>query len=440
MRFFGREQEIADLRKVRELSRTFSRFTVVTGRRRVGKTQLLRMALDDGESPYVHLVITRKPEKVQCEAHQAEIERVLGLAIPYAVPRFSQLFEMVMKQSIHQPLTLVLDEFQEFDHVDPGLFGEIAAVWDRYHNEAKVNLVVCGSVNRLIFKIFFDDSEPLYGRSTGKLHLDPFKVSVLKDIFSEFHPNYANEDLLALWTITGGVARYVELLMEQGAFTQKEMLNCIFNGMSTFLDEGRTILSEEFGKDYGVYFSILAAVASGRTTYAEIKNEMDMEVGGYLTKLEKYGLLSKRQPLYDTSRTKGFVYQIDDCFFRFWFRFVYRNQALVELRNYSQLLELVGRDFTVFTGYALERYFYWKFIEEQNYVRMGGWWDRKGENEIDLLCERALDGAYDVYEVKRDAERFRRDVLNMKVVAFLDKNPSLKNRTFNLLGLSVADM
>ena len=157
MRFFGREQEIADLRKVRELSRTFSRFTVVTGRRRVGKTQLLRMALDDGESPYVHLVITRKPEKVQCEAHQAEIERVLGLAIPYAVPRFSQLFEMVMKQSIHQPLTLVLDEFQEFDHVDPGLFGEIAAVWDRYHNEAKVNLVVCGSVNRLIFKIFFDD-------------------------------------------------------------------------------------------------------------------------------------------------------------------------------------------------------------------------------------------------------------------------------------------
>ena len=78
MRFFGREQEIADLRKVRELSRTFSRFTVVTGRRRVGKTQLLRMALDDGESPYVHLVITRKPEKVQCEAHQAEIERVLG--------------------------------------------------------------------------------------------------------------------------------------------------------------------------------------------------------------------------------------------------------------------------------------------------------------------------------------------------------------------------
>ena len=167
---------------------------------------------------------------------------------------------------------------------------------------------------------------------------------------------------------------------------------------------------------------------------------MDMEVGGYLTKLEKYGLLSKRQPLYDTSRTKGFVYQIDDCFFRFWFRFVYRNQALVELRNYSQLLELVGRDFTVFTGYALERYFYWKFIEEQNYVRMGGWWDRKGENEIDLLCERVLDGAYDVYEVKRDAERFRRDVLNMKVVAFLDKNPSLKNRTFNLLGLSVADM
>ena len=166
-----------------------------------------------------------------------------------------------------------------------------------------------------------------------------------------------------------------------------------------------------------------------------------MEVGGFLTKLEDdYSLISKKQPIFEKTGNKNSHYQIDDCFFRFWFRFVYRNQALVELRNYPQLLELAGRDFTVFTGYALERYFFWKFVEEQKYVRMGGWWDRKGENEIDLLCERALDGAYDVYEVKRDAERFRRDALNLKVAVFLDKNPSLKNRTFNLLGLSVADM
>ena len=440
MKFYGRTVELEELRKVREISQKFARFTVLTGRRRVGKTQLVRRAFDDGKTPYVHLVITRKPEKIQCASLQSEVERVLGLNIPYTTQRFVQLFEILMKYSCTTAFTLVLDEFQEFDNVDAGVFGEVAAIWDKYHNESKMNLVVCGSVNRLMFKIFYDDSEPLYGRNTGSLHLTPFPVSVLKEIFADFCPNYRNEDLLALWTITGGVARYVELLMENGSFTEQAMLNTVFGGITTFLDEGKAILSEEFGKEYGTYFEILSLIASGHTTYAELKNELDMEIGGYLTKLEKYSLISKRQPIFETSRTKNCVYQVDDSFFSFWFRFVYRHQALLELHRLDAMRELCARDFATFSGKSLERYFRWKFIEEKKYTQIGAWWDRKGENEIDLVCEDELGGTLDFFEVKREKSRIDLNKLQEKLVAFFAKNPTLKSREGRIAGLSMNDM
>jgi len=445
VRFYGREEEIEELRKIREISRKYARMTIVAGRRRVGKTQLVRQAFDDGVTPYLHLVITRKPEKFQCKSLQETAERDLKVLFLGEAQRFSQIFETLVKESISHPDTLVLDEFQEFDFVDPGIFGDVAAIWDRYHNEAHLNLVICGSVNRLINKIFFDDSQPLYGRNTGKLQLDPFKVSVIKKIFRDFKPNYRPQDLLDLWTVTGGVARYVELMMENGAFSRKDMLDVIFGRISTFIDEGKTVLSEEFGKEYGTYFAILSAIASGSTTGAEIRNELGVELGGYMLRLEdQYAIVSKKQPLFEKTTTKACHYQIDDCFFRFWFRFVYRYQSLIELRRYEELKEIVSRAIDAFSGYSLERYFWWKFVEDTSYVRMGAWWDRKGENEIDLVCEGLKrDGeppVLDFYEIKRDVGKIDLESLKRKSEAFLARNPEMRTCRIGFGGLSMLDM
>ena len=440
MKFYGRTEEVASLRKVRDISHNFARFTVITGRRRIGKTELVRQAFDDGNGEYLHLVITKKLEKVQCASLQREAVRVLKLTIHGTCEHFAELFEELMKESLNRPFTLVLDEFQEFDKVDDGIFGEVAGIWDRYHNASKLNLVVCGSVNRLMNKIFFDDSQPLYGRNTGRLMVRPFEVDVLKEILSDFKKDYLPDDLLSLWTISGGVARYVEQLMENGATDRKRMINACFDTITAFLDEGKTILCEEFGKEYGTYFTILSSIAAGRTSYAEISNELGVDVGGYLSRLEsQYGLISKRQPLYEKSSNKNCHYQIDDCFFRFWFRFVYRHQDLVEMNQLEELRRIVQRDFDVFSGLALERYFHWKFVCEKRYVRMGGWWDRKGENEIDLVCEKS-DSGLDIYEIKRDKARISLSDLMVKTDAFLRKNPDLKGREMKFLSLSLADM
>ena len=102
--------------------------------------------------------------------------------------------------------------------------------------------------------------------------------------------------------------------------------------------------------------------------------------------------------------------------------------------------ELADRDFDVFSGYSLERYFQWKMREEASYTRMGAWWDRRGENEIDLVCEDETRGRLSFFEVKTDARRLDLDALRVKTGAFFAKNPEKRELDVSFAGLSLADM
>ena len=441
MKFYGREEELKELSQIRQLAANGSRLTVVTGRRRVGKTELIEQAYNDGQQPYLYLLISQRAEKELCEILQEQVQQVTGCPILGKAERFMDLFRIIMESACTRPMTVVMDEFQEFDKINPAIFADIQGIWDKLHKKARLNLIVCGSVNRLMNKIFFDDREPLYGRNTGKIHLSPFSIQLLKKIFDDHAPRHSPDDLLALWTLTGGVARYVELLMDARAFTRKKMIDTVFGLSSSYVDEGKIALGQEFGKDSGVYFSILASIASGRTSYAEIRNVVGAEIGGQLTKLEiSYQLISKKQPAYERVTTRNCLYAIDDCFFRFWFRFVYRYQHLLEQKQYGEVRALVMRDFDAFSGISLERYFRTKFIEEHRYTKVSGWWDRRGENEIDLVCENELTGAFDFYEVKHDSSRIDLNALHSKVKSFFTKHPDFQDRAFGIRGLSLADM
>ena len=441
MRFFGREIELKELRKVRELSQERSRFTVLTGRRRVGKTELSREAFDDGKTPYLNLPITRQPEVTLCAQLQEEAERVLHLGIHGTCTRFGELFRELMKEAERRPYTLVIDEFQEFDRTNPGVYGDIQHIWDEYHSKTKLNLVVNGSVNRLMNKIFIDDSQPLYGRNTGTLMLKPFGPSLLKEIFRCYKPDYTNSDLLALWTVSGGVARYVDMMMSAHAFTKAEMLEEIFSPLSAYIPEGRTILADEFGSDYGTYFTLLAAISAGQTTSAELKNLLGTEVGGFLAKLEgQYSIVEKKQPIFGKPTSKNAHFQVDDCFFRFWFRFVHKLSYLNELGRRDRMRDIAERDFGGFSGYALERYFAAKIVEDKGCTRIGSWWDRKGENEIDIVSEDEIAETLAFYEVKIDASRFDATRLAEKVEAFFAKNPDKRNLHYKTGLLSIDDM
>lgn len=439
MVFVGREDEIRELRRIRDISRQNARFTVITGRRRVGKTELVKNAL--GDEPYLYFYVTKKSQPELCEEFRQIVENVLGVPFPGRIERFSDILRFILARSFESHLTVFIDEFQDFLKVDETIIGDFAREWDNFHSRAKINLVVCGSIDRLMGRIFKDDQAPLYGRNTAEFRIEPFGIALLKDVLGRHKPNFTNEDLLALWTFTGGIARHVSLLMDDGATSMEKMVESMIRIGSPFLGEGKALLVEEFGKDYSGYFTILSSIASGRTKRAEIEQSLGGSAGGYITKLEDdYGLITKKQPIFEKSANKNCVYLIKDNFLRFWFRFIWKYAYLLELRYYKELREIIARDYKVFSGLALEGYFREKFVGEHAYTKMGAWWDRKGENEIDLVCENEFSGQLDFYEVKRDSSRLDVAALERKINAFLSKNPNLKSMKRSCFGLSMNDM
>ena len=228
--------------------------------------------------------------------------------------------------------------------------------------------------------------------------------------------------------------------MDRGATSCEKMVKAIVSEDSVFLDEGRAVLVEEFEKEYGVYFSVLAAIAGGRNTRNEISQALGRDVGGYLTRLEKdYHLISKRLP-FDAKTTRQVRYQIDDPFCRFWFRFIFRYDYMVQKGAFGLLKKMMSRDFAVFSGKALEDYFACKLVESGEWSKVGNWWGRKGENEIDLIAENELDGATLVAEVKRDRKRIDLAALKDKFEAFAKATGRRKDGSPQFMALSLEDM
>ena len=439
MRFFDRKRELADLEEIRGRSEEVAQFTVVTGRRRVGKTSLVVKSLE-GET-YVYLFVERKSEKDLCETFAREINAKLGDVVLGVPERFEDVFGALMKLAATRHLNVVIDEFQEFRKINVGIFSSIQKIWDLHKEHARINLIVTGSVNTLMVKLFRNRRAALYGRETSFMVVEPFATDVLKEIMSVYHPGYRAEDLLALWTFTGGVAKYVELLIDSKSWTRESMIKEIIRANSLFLDEGRAVLVEEFDKEYGVYFSVLCAIARGKTSRNEIEQAVGRQVGGYLARLEEdYALIRKHQPLFAKTAAKTARYELNDNFLVFWFRFMYRYSYILELKGYEQLREIVRRDYPVLSGHALEEYFRRKFAESGKWTRIGSWWDRKGENELDILAENELTETYAVCEVKRQGSKIDLDAVTDKFAAFQRATGAWRKVKPAYLALSMSDM
>lgn len=439
MKFFDRKEEIATLRKIRENAEQNAQFTVLTGRRRIGKTSLVLKAYED--RPFLYFFVGRKAESLLCDEFRSEVESKLGVRLGGTPSGFSELFDYLMQLSKQQSFTLFIDEFQNFERVNPAIFSDMQKIWDINHSESRINLVVCGSVYSMMTRIFRDNKEPLYNRQNRFMTIRAFQPSVLKEILAEYNPGYTNEDLLALYSFTGGVAKYVQLLVDDNALTLDAMIDCIISSDSTFINEGRSILVEEFGKDYDTYFSILSAIAGGKTRRSEIESIIEKPIGGYLTRLEDdYGIIVKEIPVGAKVLSKNAVYVIRDNFFTFWFRFIFKYLHILEIGGYEQLRTLIRRDYATFSGLTLERYFREKAKESKKYTLIGRWWDRKGENEIDMIAANELDCKVEIYEIKRNRKNIDYSALETKSKKMLESVHLFNDYDIEVKGLDMQDM
>lgn len=436
MRFYNRKEELKVLRQTREQSKNSANFTVMVGRRRIGKTALLLEAVK--EDKYLYLFVSRKSENLLCAQFQEEAERALGLQIFGTITEFKDLFEQLLKFSIKENYTLIIDEFQEFENVNPSIFSDIQNLWDQYKDRAKLNFIACGSIYSLMMKIFENQKEPLFGRLTSKIILKPFTVGVMKEILRDYNPQYSSEDLLFMYAITGGVAKYIELLMSAGAITKTKMLNMVTRTDSPFLGEGRDLLISEFGREYGIYFSVLELIASGKTTQSEIDSIIGKNTGQYLSNLENdYSLISRQRPIFSKPRSRNARWSISDNYMNFWFRFIFPNQNLIELGRLDMLREYIDLNYEQYSGLVLEQYFRDKIAETQRITDIGSHWDNKGENEIDIIALNDFDKTALVAEVKRNPKKISLNILENKAESIKSE---LGKYEIEYRGLSLEDM
>ena len=437
MKFYDRINELSILQENEQQSNNSAVFTVLMGRRRVGKTSLITKSLEGKE--YAYLFVSKDSEALLCQNFQRDLEQQIGLTIYGEVTRFKDLFEVIMKEAQRRHLTIVFDEFQTLYKINPTIFSDIQNVWDKYKGDAKINLIVLGSIQTLMKRIFEDEAEPLYGRPTSKFTLRPFTIAVMKEILHDANPSYTPEDLLCLYAITGGVAKYIELFIDAKCYTKEKMFNYVCRLDSYFLTEGKDLLNQEFSGEFGTYFSILQVIAAGKTKRSEIDSILQKDMGTYLQNLEsKYELIKRMKPLLAKQNGKVSAYEIHDNFLRFWFRFIYPYQSLIERNLFSLLKSNITNNYEGFTGRTLERYFQDKVMESELFTQVGNWWDRKGQNEIDLIAINEFDHTGIVAEIKRNPHKISMSKLQEKISVLPGKD--FGQYTLEAKAFSIEDM
>ncbi len=437
MKFYDREAELKLLEDTRKMAEKASRMTVITGRRRIGKTTLITEAFKGQKMLY--FFITRKSEALLCEEFVNEVAFKTNRSVTGGYKSFSKLFEYLLRLSESEHFTLVLDEFQEFNNINAAVFSEMQNLWDQYKNQTKMNLVISGSVYTLMKKIFENAKEPLFGRANERIYLKPFSVSTLQEVMQDNNPEgFRADDLLAFYMLTGGVAKYVELFVDKNCFTLEKLLSEILRDNSLLMDEGKNLLIEEFGKEYATYFSILSLIASSKTSRSEIESVLEKNVGGYLDKLEnEYAIISSLRPILSKPASRNVKYLISDNFLNFWFRFIYKNLNALEIGNYAYVKNIILRDYETYSGLFLENYFREKLALSGNYSQIGRYWSKQNLNEIDLVAINDYEKTALIAEVKRNPEKISLEKLKLRSSAIIAEIPGYQ---ISYTGLSLNDI
>lgn len=440
MRFYDRTNELAEIQRIQELSFSdHSRLTVVTGRRRIGKTSLIMKAVED--VPTIYLFVGRKNEAALCAEFIPVIAQALETYIPEEIKTFRSLFQYMMEFAIRTPFNLIIDEFQEFYNINESVYSDMQNIWDQYRRKSRMNLIVSGSIYSLMQKIFQNSKEPLFGRADNIIKLSAFDLPTLKEIMHDYHPQYTNDDLLALYTFTGGVPKYVELFCDNSALSVDEMIAFMVRANSPFTDEGKNMLIEEFGKNYGTYFSILSCISGGINTQTEIEAALgEKSIGGQIRRLiEDYNIITRQRPILAKEGTQTIRYEITDHFIRFWFNYFDRHRSLIEIKNFVGLQSIIKADYPTYSGKLLEAYFKQQFAESFQYRAIGSWWEPKNnQNEIDIVALKLEKNRAVVAEVKRQKKNFKPELLAAKVEHL--KKKLLPKYQIETMCLSLEDM
>jgi len=419
MKFYARERELDLLEKQYKQVKDKSIMTVITGRRRIGKTSLSKIYAKNKKNLY--LFVSKKDEVLLCEEFIQRINEEFKIPVIGEIRNFRDVFKLIMEIGKKEKIVVIIDEFQEFFQINESVYSEVQNIWDEYKNESKIHLIFIGSIYSLIHKIFKNSKEPLFGRADRMVYLKAFPPGVIKEILKD-NNKYNINNLFINYMLTGGVPRYQEILLDNKKYSEEEILNFYFEIDSPFIEEGRTILIEEFGREYGTYFSILELLSDGRTTRSEIESILEKDTGGYLEKLvTDYDIVGKIKPIGSKPTGRIQKYYIKDNFLKFWFRYVYKYRSAIESNNYSYIKKILDENLKTYSGPILEKLYHEIYRNSGKYTEIGNYWEKGNQNEIDLVCIDELNKKMIIGEIKLNKDKVNINKLNEKSKKLIKK-------------------
>ncbi len=425
--FYDRCAELQFFRQ-KYLKLSKGEFIVFYGRRRLGKTRLVKRFLDEVKCKKVYSFVNDVEEKELMESFAQDIMTMTGDALK--IDSWKVLFEYFYEEAKKAKLVLVIDEFQNLKKLAPRFISELQNYWDSKLKHTKLMLVIVGSSIGMMQKIALSSSGALYGRKTGQLKLKPFRYVDFREMFS----HKSEEDKIKWYSLFGGTPHYLEIVY-QIEDIHEAILKVVLEKTAPLHEETKNLLEFEL-RTIARYNAILRAIAQGKQTSKELSDALQVRSGTlspYLEKLtELLNLIEKKEPI--LGKEKHTRYVLSDNFFKFWYRFVFPNQTSLELGNVEIVSAKIKDELNAYVGQIFENVVREAFILYNgkklkdiflSFKRIGSWWDRAG-HEIDLVIENEKELI--LGEVKWTKEPMTANVLDelIKKTRFLNYSGRIK--------------
>jgi AAA+ ATPase superfamily predicted ATPase len=387
--FINRQTELDLLAKMYASNR--AELFVLYGRRRVGKTELLRAFCAD--KPHLFFIATLSADGEQLATFSQQIWGMTHSEVPagFSFPSWDSAF--LALADLPAPMMVVLDEFTYLISGNKAIPSILQKAWDERLKNTQIKLVLCGSYIGMMEAEVLGYQAPLYGRRTHSILLEPLDLSST----AQFFPAYSAEQQFLAWAVLGGMPYYLRTFSDQQDIFTNIHQHILDAKNGELFNEPRLLLMEELREPRN-YFSILRAIAQGNTRLNEIAQASGVGavtmVARYLDLLQQMRLITRRVPAteYQPEKSKRGMYQIVDHFLRFWFRYVQPNQSSLDLGLTDAILDQrVKPDLNHFVSTTFEEASrqYVARLARQGKIpflpeRIGAWWEK--DAEIDVLA------------------------------------------------------
>ena len=383
MNFVNRNEEQIRIRKI--TSGNKSGFIVVYGRRRCGKSTLLKRVLNSTDIYFM-----------ADQAEGAQQITLLAQAVSSVIPGFDlvtypgwEALFTTLNQRISEKLTLCLDEFPYMVKSSPGLPAVIQKMIDKGDN--RFHLIICGSSQQLMHGLIIESTAPLYGRADLILKVKPMRLPYLQEVLQ-----CNSREAVTEFSIWGGVPRYWELRLQETSLTDALQTH-LFSSYGTLIEEPMRLFVDDM-RDTAQSYTILSLIGNGVHRMSEIAARLEKpatSLAGPLNRLIQLGYIERELPFGENERnTKKSFYRISDPFLNFYFTYVIPNRSLIELDKGTALLQRLMVNFTGYTAFWWEKLcrqaVSGSVIGSYTFGYSRSWWGNVSKDErieIDVVAE-----------------------------------------------------